>query len=278
MTSLFSNFFVTLPPNITNKQDSRHMNVKLHTPKSLKTGSGMSSWRQFLLSLLATTVSIALTFGTAAIIDHNKKQSEKREIVMMVMYDMYTSLKMTEVADSNIHRAMEVQLSIAKDTSQYNTLKFFLVSNIPRLDYTETTERIFSSSIESINTVGNVLFTENVANFYQLRQQYKSMICDSVNTTINSRPVFYSIKDALGIDYFLYGLASNEFLEDMLRLFAECKQMMDVTDEELEAYQKQREQIKKVVPADKDRKDSVDQTLIELGNKITEAEKKLKLE
>jgi len=58
------------------------MNVKLHTPKSLKTGSGMSSWRQFLLSLFATTVSIALTFGTAAIIDYNKKQSEKREIVM----------------------------------------------------------------------------------------------------------------------------------------------------------------------------------------------------
>lgn len=35
------------------------MNIKLHTPKSLKSGSGMSSWRQFLLSLLATTVSIA---------------------------------------------------------------------------------------------------------------------------------------------------------------------------------------------------------------------------
>lgn len=44
----------------------------------------MSSLKQFLLSLLATTVSIALTFGTAAIIDYNKKQKEKREIVMMV--------------------------------------------------------------------------------------------------------------------------------------------------------------------------------------------------
>ena len=60
------------------------MNIKLHTPKSLKAGSGMSSLKQFLLSLLATIVSIALTFGTAAIIDYNKKQKEKREIVMMV--------------------------------------------------------------------------------------------------------------------------------------------------------------------------------------------------
>lgn len=49
------------------------MNIKLHTPKSLKAGSGMSSLKQFLLSLLATTVSIALTFGTAAIVDNYKK-------------------------------------------------------------------------------------------------------------------------------------------------------------------------------------------------------------
>ena len=41
------------------------MNIKLHTPKTLKNGSGMGSMKQFMLSLLATTVSIVLTFGTA---------------------------------------------------------------------------------------------------------------------------------------------------------------------------------------------------------------------
>lgn len=30
--------------------------------------------KNFLLSLLATTISIALTFGTAAVIDNNKKE------------------------------------------------------------------------------------------------------------------------------------------------------------------------------------------------------------
>lgn len=69
------------------------MNIKLHTPGSLKKGSGIGSLKQFLLSLFATTVSIALTFGTAAIIDYNKKQKEKREIVIMVMYDMHNSLQ-----------------------------------------------------------------------------------------------------------------------------------------------------------------------------------------
>ena len=58
------------------------MNIKLHTPKSLKTGSGMATLKQFLLSLLATTVSIVLTFGTAAIIDNNKKKKGARTVVL----------------------------------------------------------------------------------------------------------------------------------------------------------------------------------------------------
>ena len=55
------------------------MNIKLHTPKSLKMGSGMSTAKQLLLTIVATSISIALTFGTAANIDSNKKEKEKRE-------------------------------------------------------------------------------------------------------------------------------------------------------------------------------------------------------
>ena len=153
------------------------MNIKLHTPKTLKNGSGMGSMKQFMLSLLATTVSIVLTFGTAAVIDSNKKQKEKREIVMMVMYDMYNSLQSIQRADSMIQESMELQLQIAKDTSKFKTLKYDMIQKMPRIDFTETTERIFSTSIETINTVGNVLFTENVAEFYQARKLYKAVIC-----------------------------------------------------------------------------------------------------
>ena len=46
------------------------MNVKVHTPKNQKMGSTM---KQFLLSLVATTISIVLTFGTAAWLDDKKK-------------------------------------------------------------------------------------------------------------------------------------------------------------------------------------------------------------
>ena len=70
------------------------MNVKLHTPKTLQMGSGMSSLKQFLLSLIATSVSIILTFGTAAIIDYNKKQAAKKEMVMMIISDMDNTIEL----------------------------------------------------------------------------------------------------------------------------------------------------------------------------------------
>lgn len=89
------------------------MNIKLHTPKTLKTGSGMSSAKQFLLSLIATSVSIILTFGTAAIIDHNKKQTAKKEMVMMIISDIDNSIQLVEKVDTALHLCRDLQGKIA---------------------------------------------------------------------------------------------------------------------------------------------------------------------
>ena len=252
------------------------MNVKLHTPKSLKAGSGMASLKQFLLSIFATTVSIALTFGTAAIIDYNKKQSEKREIVMMVMYDMYNSLKSVEKADSMIRHTMEVQRQIAEDTSQFNKLKFQLVFLVPRVDYTEATERIFSSSIETINTVGNVLFTENVAKFYQMRQFYKTAICDSIANELERNNPFTTIRGTVNYAYSINALLSYNILKDLRHLYALCKQMMEVTDEEIDVYQKEREQIEKGLHEEDVVSDSIMNEIMELQRNIDELNVKIK--
>lgn len=44
-------------------------------PKMVKPVKGQSMMQQFLLSLVATTISIVLTFGTATIIDKNQKKN-----------------------------------------------------------------------------------------------------------------------------------------------------------------------------------------------------------
>ena len=254
------------------------MNIKLHTPKTLKNGSGMGSMKQFMLSLLATTVSIVLTFGTAAIIDNNKKQKEKREIVMMVMYDMYNSLQSVQRADSMIRESMELQLQIAKDTSKFNTLKFNMIQKVPRIDFTETTERIFSTSIETINTVGNVLFTENVAEFYQARKLYKAVICDSINNRMVCNMPFVSLKGTLDFDYSYEFIVSGEIRMSMQNLFAQCKRMMDVNDEEIEAYRMERKQLQEESADESAKEDSIAKKILQLDQELREAKKKLKFE
>ena len=247
------------------------MNIKLHTPKSLKAGSGMASLKQFLLSLFATTVSIALTFGTAAIIDYNKKQSEKREIVMMVMYDAYNSLKLIEDADSLIRNSMDVQLQLAADTTQFEKLRFKLSVMPLNSGYTETTEHIFSSSIETINTVGNVLFTENVAEFYQIRRLYKTTVCDSLFNEVNQTQALSTVKSALDFNYVQYALLSIGYLTSLKRQYAMCKQIIGVTDEEIEVYRKEREKLEASMSEKDGITDSVINEIIQLQKDIDES-------
>ena len=254
------------------------MNIKLHTPKSLKMGSGMATMKQFLLSIFATSVSIALTFGTAAIIDYNAKQKSKREIVMMVMYDMYNSLQSIEKADSTIQQAMDMQLQIAEDTTKFDALRYKFALLIPKAEYTETTERIFSSSIETINTVGNVLFTENVAEFYQMRKLYNTMICDSIANGVASSQPFSSIKKSLNFEYSFYAIMSSGYLRDMQHLYAQCKQMMDISDEDIDAYREQRAKIDKGMMDDDASGDSLVNRFLQIQETIEAAKAKLQLE
>ena len=236
-----------------------------------------SSWKQFLMSLLATTVSIALTFGTSGIINYKKKQSEKRQIVMMVMYDMYSSLTSVEKADSSIRQSMEIQRQLAEDPSRFETLRYQMALSMPRVDFTETTERIFSSSIETINTVGNVLFTENVATFYQMRQVYKTTVSDPVYNDVAQKELFSTIKGILDFDYSEYALTSCSILKDMRHLYAQCRQMMKVSDEEIETYRKARAQIEESVSNDEEGSDAIFE-IIDLQSSINESKAKLKWE
>lgn len=198
-----------------------------------------ATWKNFLLSLLATTISIVLTFGITAIINHKNERKEKRELVMMVMYDMSNSLQEIESVNSNLRESFDLQIQIAEDTSLFDYTTYLqLFSMVPMLNYNETVEHIFSSSIESINTIGNVLFVENVSEFYNLRRLYQTMICDS-----SKYGSFETLESVLDNDYSQFIFPSEMLYQRMKRSFVQCQQMMDISDEEIETYRKQREEM-----------------------------------
>ena len=252
------------------------MNDKPKTQKTPKSDGGSSAMKQFMLSLLATTISIALTFGTSAIIENNKKKSEKREIVMMVMYDLYTSLKMVQQADSNLFELLKLQRDIAEDTTLYEQKKYDFIRLMPKVEYTNTTEKIFSSSIETINTVGNVLFTENVAEFYYNRNLYKQSVSDSVFTIYLKKDIniLKNLKDALQVELTGHILLSQSIYSEMKNRYEECKLLMNVTDKEIEVYRKKKRLIEKNMTDSLLQNNSRTEEVMQVSKEIEEGMKK----
>ena len=252
------------------------MEDKLQTTEQPKKDGGSSAMKQFMLTLLATTISIALTFGTSAIIENNKKKKEKREIVMMVMYDLYTSLKMVQQADSNLFELLKLQRDIAEDTTLYEQKKYDFIRLMPKVEYTNTTEKIFSSSIETINTVGNVLFTENVAEFYYSRNLYKQSVSDSVFTIYLKKDIniLKNLKDALQVELTGHILLSQSIYSEMKNRYEECKLLMNVTDKEIEVYRKKKRLIEKNMTDSLLQNNSRTEEVMQVSKEIEEGMKK----
>ena len=139
----------------------------------------LSTGKKFLMSLLATTVSIVLTFGTTAIIDRKKQRAAKREMVLMVMYDMRESLRECEQCQENMDAFCDLQVDLVAHPEKFYTSVANLLVNVPSLNYTTTTENIFKSNIETISTIGNILFVETVSSFYDFRDKYKNDVVDA---------------------------------------------------------------------------------------------------
>ncbi len=216
------------------------MNIKLHTPKSLKAGSGLSTVKQFVLSLVATTISIILTFGTAAWVDNMKKEKERHEMVMMILYDISGSIKDIEKADSVYREGFEKQIQVAAHPELLTENPFIFTMHFPQLHYTETVENIFSSNIETINTLGNVLFAENVSTIYQERRDLKVNTVEKFREDFAANGVPSKYDDVAGLNFLSCISACTMSLHVMKEKFEQCKQMMGVSDEELEVYRQKR--------------------------------------
>ena len=209
----------------------------------MKAGSGISSFKQLLLSFVATTISIALTFGTAAFLDNKKKESDKREMVMMILNDFDKSIAQLEALDSSAVAAFEAQLSIIEHPETFENSKIELISLEAdcKSEPSKTVESIFSSNIETINTLGNILFAEKVSGFYLNRQQLYNIMKEASQEAFNEEDGIttsfenlkkYNLSDLIFL--------CESFTSKLKEINEQCKQMMNVTDAEIAAFQSAR--------------------------------------
>lgn len=218
------------------------MNVKLHTPKSLQAGSGMSSIKQFFLSLVATTVSIALTFGTAAIVDHHKKNAAKKEMVMMVISDIDETIEMIERSDTILREVSKLEQELAVHPEYFDSLssKIVPVMQLVGNDYSETAEKIFTTSIETFNTIGDVNFVNEVSSFYITRHKYKEEILGKLKQDIEEKGIMKSLKSLLDVDMPFYSYMNWSFLQEMKDSRDRCMTMMGVSEKDMSEFTKHR--------------------------------------
>lgn len=192
------------------------------------------------MTLAATTFSIMLTFGTSAVIEHRKLNAEKRDMVLMVMYDMRESLKDIEQIDDDLKDFFEIQVDVVAHPDKLSQSYIGMASRIPMARYFMTTETIFRSNIETIRTIGNILFVEAVSSFYDLRENYKAIVIEDFQNQSNNLLFLETLRDLNTPSFIFY---SEAFLRSMKIDFENCKQLMRVTDEDLEVFSRQKEKL-----------------------------------
>lgn len=190
--------------------------------------------KRFLMTLAATTISIVLTFGTTAIIDWTKQKAEKREMAMMILYNLHETLTEAERCDENLRTYFDIQLDVVAHPQKMDGNFANLAAAIPQFDYTTTTENIFNSTIETLQTIGNILFVETVSSFYDHRAHYKSDVVDRFEASAYAATQDYDSLQRLDTPAYIF--LSESYLRLMQRDYEQCKLMMKVTDEDLEAF------------------------------------------
>ncbi len=201
-----------------------------------------SDTKQFLLTLLATTISIVLTFGTSAVIERRHKEAAKKEMVMMILYDFDKTIEQVQKAESAIHQAKEAELEVARHPEYFDSLRFNIMPavTVAAEEFSETTENIFSSNIETFNTLGNVNFVHEVSSFYSLRRSYQQQVLDELKKDVLESGYAQYIESFLDLGFPMYYYVSYAFLKSLQTTRNRCMQMMKVSEEELKEFSQMR--------------------------------------
>lgn len=201
-----------------------------------------TAWNDLLKTFIATTISLVLTFGTATLIERHKQAKEKRQIVLMTMYDLNNSLDQARHCDSLFQGFVELQTRIFENPAIFEDSLLALVRSVPVINYTETIENIFSTNIETIHTISNVYFVEKASEFYQLRKRFEKNV-EEFEVSYDAFLLSLSYEGLVDFNACKHFVISSNLLADMEHLYLQCKQIMKVTDKELGAFYQVRQQI-----------------------------------
>ena len=236
-----------------------------------------SDTKQFLLTLLATTFSIILTFGTSAIIDRRHKEAAKKEMVMMIIYDFDKTIEQVQYADSVFRQAFKAQQDAILHPEHFNSYysTFMTSVQLTYTEFSETTEMVFSSNIETFNTLGNVNFIHEVSAFYNLRRFYQENVMDEFKNEVYGSGIAQSLENLIKVSFPDHYINNLNCLINLKKIRNRCVQMMKVSEEELKEFSRLRSVVEDEVSEEDERiHEQAVQEFIEAEKALIEAREK----
>ncbi len=127
-------------------------------------------WKDFVVAILATTVSIVLTFGTGKLVERNNQKKERRLTALMVMSSIESFARnldesakdwdrMDSVAVWLLRLPIDEVARLGDDPFEEAVQEVF---QAPIIRHDNTAETIFSSNLDTWKHLGNFQFVDNV--------------------------------------------------------------------------------------------------------------------
>ena len=173
-------------------------------PNAQTVGESKKFWKNLLRTVLGTSISIILTFGTTAIIQQHRKAKDRKMTAMMVMGNIESfAQQLDQNADYmkwNDTLATYL-LAIPQDSLDHMDFQMLLfgVNNVTafqNLSHDKTTESIFSNSIDTWKNLGNFEFIENVGNCFAAMNSMEEIYNEFYNTSDRIRQRMLQDPDA----------------------------------------------------------------------------------
>lgn len=154
------------------------MNVRFRLPKFWKNQNYSSMLKELLLTTLGTTISIILTFGTAAWLEHRQQEKNRRQITLMVISDIYDFARVMEGADTSYlvpwkedimeMKAMPRDSVIMLDDAERIQNYWNALGQGAMLPRDHTAQNLFSSDISIWRDVDNYNFIKFAGKCYYI--------------------------------------------------------------------------------------------------------------
>ena len=216
------------------------MNVKFKMPKFGRNLTGRGWFKELLMTTLATTISIVLTFGTAQYLEDRQIGKARRMMAMTVINDIDQSIdvvKKRKDAEEKGHEAscyvienIDRLESIGEDTLQMFIDYITYASFNPEMEFKTMNENIFNSSQDTWRTLNDRKFLNNVQEFYNVRDLLEQQ---------NKEWVFFKKPVTKEEEYELFWGGQFDSTADICRWLLKSKRLknyMDFVSQRMIAY------------------------------------------